>query len=387
MKKSIAFISLLSAGLLPAPSALRAEGLDGFSLGADFRARYEIIAQEGKQDNRERARIRLRIDPAFKVNEAFSLKARLSTGGNDRVSTNQTLEGFSSPKGIALDRAYMDYRRENERSSHRFSAGKFGVPFEKPAGSELIFDGDLNPEGLALQISRELGGALEARVKGGYFWLAEVKPASTSAAPKDSRDVVLGAAQLSLEAKGMGHSLAVGIGYYNYDRVQGTDLSGGGDFFGNMNDGSGLLVDYELVQGFARWGLPEMGGTRLALYADYVRNAGIGSSTASLPANLQDYDEAFSLGASLASGSLFETKDLVKLNVEYREVESDAVFGAFSDSDFGGGGTSGSKDRIIGTRAALGVKLMKGVGAKVTYFSNQTPGKYDRTQVDLSIKY
>ena len=85
---------------------------------------------------------------------------------------------------------------------------------------------------------------------------------------------------------------------------------------------------------------------------------------------------------------------------EYRNVERDAVIGAFTDSDFGGGGTN-SRGHILGAE----YMLLKNTRLAVSYFINDNMGSdalrllpvfgsrenidgpYRRLQVDLNFKF
>jgi hypothetical protein len=70
----------------------------------------------------------------------------------------------------------------------------------------------------------------------------------------------------------------------------------------------------------------------------------------------------------------------------YREVEADALFGAFSDSDFIGGGTDGK-----GHELNFGYQIAKGWKFGVSYFMNdkglEEEKDFERVQVDLKFKF
>src|SRR5690606_32297509 len=68
-----------------------------------------------------------------------------SSEGNDPRSSNVTLGGASSRKDINLDLAYFEWR---PISALKLRGGKMKYPWERAASSTL-FDGDINPEGLA----------------------------------------------------------------------------------------------------------------------------------------------------------------------------------------------------------------------------------------------
>lgn len=65
----------------------------------------------------------------MKVDENLSFTLGMATGGDDPVSTNQTLDTGSSTKDIRLDLAHFDYQFNDSRS---LTGGKMKNPFYKP---------------------------------------------------------------------------------------------------------------------------------------------------------------------------------------------------------------------------------------------------------------
>lgn len=126
-----------------------------FALSGDFRLRGEPFfggpANESLDQVRER--FRLRFNVTAKLNDDIGGGFTLASGDvNDPTSTNQTITGFYTRKEIALDKAYVNY------SPHQFKnldliGGKFGYPWYN---TELTWDKDLNPEGLAQSLAFNL---------------------------------------------------------------------------------------------------------------------------------------------------------------------------------------------------------------------------------------
>jgi hypothetical protein len=119
-----------------------------FSFSGDFRLRDEPFfggpANQSLDQDRERFRLRFNVNA--KLNDDFAGGFSLASGDvNDPTTTNQTITGFYSRKAIAIDKAFVDY------SPHEFHAltligGKFAYPWYN---TELTWDKDLNPEGVA----------------------------------------------------------------------------------------------------------------------------------------------------------------------------------------------------------------------------------------------
>ena len=74
----------------------------------DFRYRYEEIDDGG--NDRERHRVRARAALIAKPLDTVEVGLGLATGGDDPVSTNQTLGGGGSTKDIKLDLAYAKWK-------------------------------------------------------------------------------------------------------------------------------------------------------------------------------------------------------------------------------------------------------------------------------------
>ena len=101
---------------------------DRIKLDGDFRYRYESIDLEGS-DVRTRHRIRARTNIKARVADNIDVGFGLATGGDDPVSTNQTLGGGGSSKDVKLNLAYADWEATDDL--HLF-AGKFTLCRNRP---------------------------------------------------------------------------------------------------------------------------------------------------------------------------------------------------------------------------------------------------------------
>ena len=100
---------------------------------------------------RQRHRIRARFGVTADVAEDVQVGLTLATGGDDPISANQTLDTGFSRKPIGVDRAFFRWAATDELT---FTGGKIANPFYRPGNHHLIYDNDLNPEGLALRYAR-----------------------------------------------------------------------------------------------------------------------------------------------------------------------------------------------------------------------------------------
>jgi len=72
-----------------ATHAAEASWTDKVKVSGDLRYRFENTDQEGRED-RERSRLRTRLNIKADVNETIKFGARLATGGDNAISTNQS---------------------------------------------------------------------------------------------------------------------------------------------------------------------------------------------------------------------------------------------------------------------------------------------------------
>src|SRR5438552_4192116 len=126
-------------------------------LNGDFRGRYEGFYSDNPAFiDRHRFRYRLRFGAVATLRDDFEVGLRLSSGdpvsgfsqstGNP-VSGNTTLQDNGSRKFIYVDLAYAKWNAvHSSTAGAAVTFGKMENPF---AFSQMVFDPDYNPEGLA----------------------------------------------------------------------------------------------------------------------------------------------------------------------------------------------------------------------------------------------
>lgn len=139
--------SYSSVPSIPMPSKLSNLTLAG---DARFRYHYENAeSRSGENNDRSRWRYRIRLGSIYQFKESpYSLGVQLETArSND--SNNANFGGFfdKSGGGINVGRIYMNYKGED----WNLTLGKHASPFYLP---KMLWDGDLNVEGLSESISR-----------------------------------------------------------------------------------------------------------------------------------------------------------------------------------------------------------------------------------------
>lgn len=330
----------------------------------DIRARFEHVEKDNST-SKSRLRGRARIGIYSDVNDQVYAGVRIATGSDESpTSTNQSLEDFGNKRAIWLDLMYMGYTPDAVQGLDAV-LGKIKQPWEQV--SDLMYDSDVNPEGLNAGYGKEFD-AFELIANAGYYtWQDNVNgnPAS---------DATMGAAQLAGKM-GLGDhlKLTAGANAFIYHNIAGSEIPTDDDTppnalpKGNTTDGTGLLwlYDYELVEGFAKLDIKN-DIAPLKIYGDYIVNT----------ASDVEEDTAWLVGA----GAKYKK---FGLDYNYRDIEADAVIGVLADSDFSGGGTGGKGHKI-----KLGYTLLKNWKAGVTYFLTERGGTDINTlQCDLVVKF
>jgi Putative porin len=137
--------------------AERLKTIGPFSFSGDIKLRDEPFfgGPNDQSQVRNRERFRLRLNATAKY-EDFSGGFTLNTGDvNNPISTNQTTNQFYTRKPFDLDKAYLEYNPHHFRPL-TLTGGKFAYPW---VSTELTWDKDLNPEGLAQMLAFNLESA------------------------------------------------------------------------------------------------------------------------------------------------------------------------------------------------------------------------------------
>lgn len=367
MKKYASLLILAALAVQAAGEEAKKSWADSVKVKGDLRLRHEMIDEEGK-DTRNRQRLRARLNAEATISEELDAAIGLASGSEDPVSTNQDLGEAFSTKRIGLDLAYFDWHPE-ALDDARLVGGKMKKPFV--CVSDLVWDGDLNPEGAALKY-KWAQEQLELLANVGGFWVVERSA---------DDDTMLYAGQLAAKFKPAdGQHYLAGVGYYHFTEMDGRELLvDPAKSFGNSTrdvvaDGTTNKVygaDFSEIELFAE--AKFAAGLPVRVYGQYVVNN-----------EADDLDTGY-----LAGVSLWELGEpgTFQLEYNYRDLEKDAVVGAFTDSDSFGGGTDGR-----GHKFSAAYQVAKNWQAGVTYFldekSVQKGAKdYDRLQVDLSAKF
>ena len=325
----------------------------------DFRYRYEDIEEDGKND-RDRNRIRARAALIAKPSDTTEVGLGLATGGDDPVSTNQTLGGGGSTKDVRLDLGYL---RWTGLENTYVTAGKFKNNYYVEQKSSLIWDGDFRPEGIAAGWSNDM-----------FF-----ANASYNFIESDSRndDDGIWGAQVGAEFTLFENLKLTAAAKYLDIPTKGRTAIYDDDFFGNStiseNGEEVYEYDYNLynVSLGVSFNLFDMAVT---VYGDYVENDDADDLETGYLAGVK-------LGKAKAQGSW-------QVQYQYEDLEADATLGLITDSDFMGGGTDGE-----GHKFSAKYMIDNAWYVGTTYFDGSrgvdlgNDADYTRLMLDTGFKY
>jgi hypothetical protein len=330
---------------------------DRISVKGDLRLRYEGISEEGEED-RERGRYRARLAVTGEVTDNVKIVMELASGADNPVSRNVTFDGGFDVDDIGFDLAYVEWSASEDLTVF---GGKMKNPLYRAGGAPLVWDGDLNPEGVALTYG-----------KGAFFGtLASFSVEERSS----SSDSLLTAVQLGGKFElGDSVSLTAGAGYFGYSNTFGNEPFWDGSPRGNSTDIDGnYLYDYKNTEVFAQLDT-KVGDWPLAVYGQWVQNN-----------EVSEEDTGYAFGAKIGSA---KAKGQWEASWTYMDVEADAVIATFNDSDFGGGQTDAS-GHIIKAKYAVSTSISVGG----TFFINEidefagNKHDFDRFQLDVQFSF
>jgi hypothetical protein len=318
--------------------------------------------------DRYRHRIRARLGFDFKATDNVKGTLLLATGADDPRSSNQTLGGSGSRKSIGLDMAYVDWKFMD---GGNLLLGKQPIPIFRP-GQSVFYDGDYNPEGGAVKFDR---GMFFGSAYG--WWVTENYNADPAGENTDSAIFGL---QGGMKFPLFGAETVLAANYYECGSCQGesplfnNNGNGNTTFRVGTNTTNRLTYGYEILEIGAQTGTMVM-ELPLTFWANYAQNM----------ASDVEYDTAWAVGAMVGKASNAKTWEA---GLFYQEMDKDALFGQWIDSDFGDGRTDSEGWVLKG-----GYAPVKNFTVNGTYFFN-TLNKdagvdldYDRLQLDLNYKF
>jgi hypothetical protein len=378
--------------------------------GESWRPDTNVDTLANSTVDRYYAQVRARLGLTAKVTDQVEAGLRLATGNTSNpVSTNSTLGDSLNKKNFLLDLAYLKWKPIPE-----FTV--WGGRFENPwFGTDLVWDQDLNFDGLAMSWKPDFGNGLSMFVTGGAFPIEEVE--------MSSHDKWLYGGQIGVNYKHSDRlSATLAAAFYLFDNITGQPLTleqslnksvtgvgatdwtrprfqqkGNTPFYLDPFDNPAINANSKSYLGYAA-AFKELNISTKIDYAlddrhhvtfigDYVNNLGYDSADVNSRvghAIVKD-TEGFLIGLSVGTVDTRAAGDW-KLSLNYKFLEADAVVDGFTESDFHLGGTN-AKGWILG--ADLG--LAKNVWMNTRWFTaNEIDGAalaIDVFQLNLNAKF
>ena len=219
------------------------------NIGASITIRYDVTSIEDKadiryDDRRDGFRTRDRFWAEYTPDGPVNAGVRLSTGETPNpVSPFVRFGDLFRSKSCNLDQFWIAVRplqffdtrpRDSLPADVAVILGRMPQPFWRGDWgtwrSEIIFDNDISPEGIALQMKANLAPDLQIVATGGYFVIQEVDDFRFAGL---TGDTFLAAGQIKAEYKPIG---AVAVSLYGYNRLN------AGEFTPSFNPLTGATV-------------------------------------------------------------------------------------------------------------------------------------------------
>jgi len=363
-----------------------AQSRAALSFAGDLRYRNETFDVEYVDSNRNRDRVRARLNANFRVNDTITGGIGIATGGPDPRSSNQTLTDQNSRKDFELDLGFVTWA---PNADWRITAGKQRYSFTR-TGS-LFYDGDVNPEGISANYAK---GNFFAGVF--YDWLAERALSFNNVTTGTNTDSVMFGGQVGYRIP-FSDSVRLTLAgtYMDFSGVQDYNPFFGGSSFGNTTRTTGcaravaantacLASDFDILEASADL-TATVAGKPLRFFIDYATNTAAEIN----PVAQDELDTAYAAGVQYGSASA--ARGTWDVGLLYQQIEKDSLFGQLLDSDFGDGNTDTQGFVIRGgytvarnwtVNATLFLnELSNDVPQSVTVFNESTAAPYDTTNV------
>jgi len=303
----------------------------------DIRFRYHIEDDSQAVDLKHMLRIQAKLGVKVKINNQVDAGLCLASG-NNATSANYTLGNGWGRVDLGIDQAYLKYTPSQLNGLLNVTAGKIKYPWWTPGNTELVWDGDVRPEGLNVTLNHKANAFTLFSNLGGFV----IDSNNPTAA-----DELLGAIQL-------GASCRVGV----------LDIKGAAAFYGY----GGTSVKYRILNA----------GVEITTEVSDELTAGV---LVDLATNTEGGDYGVLAGV-IVKGSKW------KGHANYRLSEEYSVYDDYNDSTFAGG-SSDSR----GVEVGFGYEILEYTFINLSVFvcekdqSKDTKRNVSIVQLDARVKF
>lgn len=370
--------------------------LGKIEFSGDMRLRYENFWFDEDEfgtdrSDRNRMRYRLRLQGKAAINDYIDAVFRIGSGENDHRSNNRTV-GFDNdfgPDDLFVDQAYLRLEAPKEwvdGLSLAATGGKMPNPFFWKGGKyDILWDGDINPEGVGALLAYEPLEELTLFSNAGYF---VVKENGSSIDPH-----VLGIQAGALWAAGLDTEVGARLAWYSWRSLDGAFFARAAAF-GSILDGladgaptkdaddynTGDLSVYLRLTGIEGWPILVYG--QIAKNFDAVDSQIFGSAG----------KEDVGWGAGVEVG---DKKKLVMLGLGYFSFEANFWPAQYTDSDLFDGFTNrkgwafyGAREILPNTELSVQLFVSDALRPSTGSFATSVSGSDRiRLQTDLLVKF
>jgi hypothetical protein len=345
--------------------------------------------------DRQRLRGRFRLTLNTQVTDTVESGVQITTGStSDPVSTNFTMGDYLNKKSVVLDRVYIRYRPLPELT---LWGGRFANPW---FSTDLVWDNDLNFEGVAAQFDSQIGRPFRGFVTLGLFPIQEVE--------NSARDKWLYAAQTGISIKLTDFlNMKTAIAYYDFRNIEGkantVELPNENDWTAPQFQQVGnTLFDIDpstsykvaLASGYNELNytfqldMSAFDPVHVIFLFDRVQNLGFDRKDVSARTGVSNpMKEVTGYKTGLSVGYIKVQEPLEWQFYLYKKyLEADAVVDAFTDSDFHLGGTN-----CEGWIAGLQFGLAKNCWLETKWMTSDAiegpQFAVDTFQVDVNVRF
>lgn len=329
----------------------------------DVRVRYQTQKTDNDDSpSRNRGRMRVRLGLETEINDKWTAGIGMGSGSDDPRSNNQTFDDVFDSKGWNLDYAFASYSPIEKMS---ITAGKMKNPFYTT--KDLMWDSDINPEGVAVELNRKLSSNVKFFGTATYLFVEEYSSS------KD--DPSLLAFQPGIDWKiSDSVSLKFAGTYYLFNNVKGSDLSVHSAGTNSRDESGNWIYDYNSLALDAEVGISlENIVPYIAFFGQYVAS------------DADTDDTGWLAGIKFGDKKVKGLGDW-QFKYNYRNLEKDAWLDFWPDSDFYGGETG-----VKGSEVEFILGLSKNVTFGLDYYNakpiDNSDDKENLLQVDLVVKF
>ena len=332
-------------------------------LTGDFRVRYQ---NEKRKNNieRERGRFRLRLNAMANIQKNLKVFLGFSSGEGSPRSNNQTFDSSFKHSDFRINKAFVEYAPLKNTT---LLVGQFGIKKAVWTTSDFLFDYDLAPQGIGLNLQKNFRN-VQFFGNSSYTFLDE--RSSTTTDPK------MTIFQAGIKTLNTPIFFKMAIGNYYFSGVKGfsplynSANTNSIDSFGNLNLGYNIIHP-QIDIGFD---LDNNAISYIGFFSEYVKNM-----------DAFQENTGYIIGSKIGHLKIKE-KNQWNFVYTYRKIEKDAFLDVFPNSDFYKGNTG-----VVGHKVSFKYGIMKNVSIGGAYFYSKNISSLSNTenllQIDLNVKF